>query len=169
MQLPNTRKEKVEVLSFLMEKKFWFLLLKKRIYCLILNSHKVKLTSISLILICFLFPKTDVIGEYIITSKSKGDKLLISLNNKFLYENRGYSCWLWRDIKGVWQIKKDTLILFENRIIYKLNDNGDKVIKERKEIIKHKYKITNEGIISIETDFTEKNTFYKKTKNYANN
>ena len=53
MQLPNTRKEKVEALLFLTEKKSWFLLLKKRIYCLILN--RMKKIILSFILFISLF------------------------------------------------------------------------------------------------------------------
>ena len=122
----------------------------------------MKFTLLIVLLISTTFLQKEVSGNYNIVSDSKGDVLKINENGTFLYEKRGASCWLWRDYAGNWEIKKSILILTENRIMYKLNKKQTKVSKKWKKEIKHKFSIINKQIISIETDLTEKNTFYKK-------
>ncbi|MFK8059210.1 MAG: hypothetical protein AB8B78_03875 [Polaribacter sp.] len=90
---------------------------------------------IFLFLFFFAMLNAEIVGEYNIVDNSKGDKLIIKVDNNFIYQKRGSSCWLWQDIEGRCEVKNDTLTLFENRTFYELDKNKKNVVKEWKKIV----------------------------------
>jgi hypothetical protein len=93
----------------------------------------MKTLFITFVLCTFSLTGTKIIGKYQIESKLSYDTLQLKRNGTYKYQSRGDSCWTWTDIKGMWELKSDTLILYHN---YSYVENATEFIEKIDEVSK---------------------------------
>jgi len=76
---------------------------------------------------------TEIIGKYQIKSDLSFDSLELKEDGTYEYLSRGDSCWTWSDIKGIWELKEDVLILHHN---YSYVESATEYIEQTDDISK---------------------------------
>ncbi|AXT54654.1 hypothetical protein D1815_02380 [Aquimarina sp. AD1] len=75
----------------------------------------------------------EIVGKYQIENDLSFDTLELKDDGTYEYLSRGDSCWTWSDIKGIWELKEDVLILHHN---YSYVENATEYIEQTDEISK---------------------------------
>ncbi|MDC7998419.1 hypothetical protein [Gilvibacter sediminis] len=122
----------------------------------------MKLILSFLVLTFMTVTSKSVVGKYQINDDFKIDILILKRNGKFVYEDRGDSCWTWTDRKGNWELKSDTLILNEKRPSFVIDEESLEVVKEESVVKEHKFILEGENLRLFKSDLFQKDKIFSK-------